>query len=68
MTPKNILDGEGCVRLDAILAPNGPVPVSKSCWWSGVRTGVYPQPLKLGRRVTAWKKSDIRALIERGVA
>jgi predicted DNA-binding transcriptional regulator AlpA len=42
------------------------IPVSKSTWWAGVRTGRYPQPVRtLGSRITAWRVEDIRALIER---
>ena len=40
------------------------IPVSKSTWWAGVKSGRFPQSLKLGPRVTAWKVEDIRALIE----
>ena len=41
------------------------IPVGKSTWWEGVRTGRYPQPVRtLGRRITAWRVEDIRALIE----
>lgn len=39
-------------------------PTGKSEWWAGVRSGRYPQPVKLSNRVTAWKICDIRALIE----
>lgn len=39
------------------------IPVSKSTWWLGVKTGRYPQPVKLGPRITAWRVEDIRALI-----
>jgi len=39
------------------------IPVKKSCWWDGVRTGRFPKPVKLGPRVTAWRVEDIRALI-----
>lgn len=40
------------------------IPVSKSTWWEGVRTGRYPQPVRtLGRRITAWKAEDIRELV-----
>lgn len=42
------------------------VPVSRSNWWQGVRERRYPQPLKLSERVTCWKASDIRAMIEGG--
>lgn len=52
----------GLVRLSTILAPAGPIPVSKSTWWAGVRSGRFPQPLKLGPRTTVWRAEDIRAL------
>ena len=55
----------GFVRLSQILAPNGPIPVGKSTWWAGVKSGRFPQPIKLGPRITAWRVEDIRALIER---
>ncbi len=56
----------GLVRLPRILAPNGPIPVSKSTWWAGVRDGRYPKPVKLGPRITAWNASDIHRLIAEG--
>lgn len=39
------------------------IPVSKSAWWEGCKTGRYPKPVKLGPRTTAWRVSDIHALI-----
>jgi prophage regulatory protein len=57
----------GYVRLADILAPAGPLPISKSTWWAGVKEGRYPAAVKLGRRITAWKVADIMALMERGV-
>jgi prophage regulatory protein len=44
------------------------VPVCKSTWWAGVKAGRFPRPVKLGPRVTAWRASDIRALVESGPA
>jgi len=61
------LPSSGFVRLARILAPTGPIPVSKSTWWDGVRTGRFPKPVKLGPRITAWRVEDIRALIANGV-
>lgn len=58
----------GFVRLSSILAPNGPVPVSKSTWWAGVKDGRFPKPVKLGPRITVWRAEDIHALIETGAA
>ena len=54
----------GFVRLSSILAPKGPIPVSKSTWWAGVKSGRYPEPVKLWLRITAWRVDDLRALIE----
>jgi predicted DNA-binding transcriptional regulator AlpA len=39
------------------------IPVSKSAWWEGCKTGRFPKPVKLGPRTTAWAVADIRALI-----
>lgn len=39
------------------------IPVKKTCWWDGVKSGRFPRPVKLGPRVTAWRVEDIRALI-----
>ncbi|RIJ23960.1 AlpA family phage regulatory protein [Henriciella barbarensis] len=58
----------GFLRLKSILAPYGPIPVSKSTWWAGVKDGRFPKPKKLGERVTVWRVEDIRELIENGVA
>ena len=38
------------------------VPVSRSKWLDGVKKGVFPQPVRLGRS-TFWKSSDIDRLI-----
>ncbi len=64
-TGQQFLPTTGFVRLRSILAPNGPIPVGRSStWWAGVKSGRFPQPVKLGPRTTAWKVEDIRALIE----
>jgi prophage regulatory protein len=55
------------VRLKSILGPEGPIPVSKSTWWAGVKSGQFPEPVKLGPRTTAWRVEDIRSLIDRGI-
>lgn len=40
------------------------IPVSKSTLWGWVKVGRFPRPVKLGPRVTAWRVSDIRNLID----
>lgn len=58
----------GLVRLKQILAPIGPIPVSASTWWEGVKDGRFPQPKKLGRGTTVWNAGDIWRLIENGTS
>jgi prophage regulatory protein len=58
------LPEEVFVRITSILAPHGPIPIGRSTWWAGVKTGRFPKPVKLGARTTAWKVQDIRNLIE----
>ena len=42
------------------------IPVSKSTWWAGVKSGRFPQPVRtLGLRITAWRVEDIRELIQK---
>lgn len=40
------------------------IPVSKSAWWAGVKSGRYPAAVKLGERTTCWRVEDIRTLIQ----
>jgi predicted DNA-binding transcriptional regulator AlpA len=40
------------------------IPVSKSTWWAGCKTGRFPKPVKLSPRTTAWRAEDIAALVE----
>jgi prophage regulatory protein len=65
----NPLPQTGFLRLPQIIGdpkatpPIPPIiPVKKSCWWDGVKTGRFPQPVKLGR-CTMWRVEDIRELI-----
>ena len=51
----------GFLRLPQVLKI---VPISKSAWWDGCKTGRFPKPVKLGPRTTAWKAEDITALVK----
>ena len=60
---------EGYIRLKHILGDNDAnipplIPISNSSWWAGIKSGKYPQPVKLGPRTTAWRMSDIRQYLE----
>ena len=52
----------GFLRLPQVLTL---IPVSRSSWWEGCRTGKYPKPVKLAARTTVWRAEDITAFIER---
>jgi predicted DNA-binding transcriptional regulator AlpA len=52
------------LRLRDIVGPDGLIPVSKSTWWAGVKTGRFPAPVKLGPRLTVWRSEDISKYIE----
>lgn len=49
------------MRLPAILKL---VPVGKTTWWEGVKSGRFPKGVKLTKNTTAWKREDIRKLLE----
>ena len=50
------------LRLPQVLAL---IPVSRSAWWAGCKSGRYPKPVKRGPRTTAWRAADIAALLEK---
>lgn len=39
------------------------IPVSKTAWWDGVKSGRFPKPVKLGPRTTAWRADEVRKLV-----
>jgi len=53
-------DKAAFVRLPTILKL---LPISKSTWLTGVKSGHFPKGVRLGRRITAWRVEDIRNLI-----
>jgi prophage regulatory protein len=55
------------VRIETIVGNKkkgivGMLPISKSTWWNGVKSGRYPKPIKLSKRCTAWRTIEIEAL------
>lgn len=52
----------GFMRLPQVLEV---IPLGKTSWWEGVKSGRFPKPVKLSPRCTAWKAEDIRELIQR---
>lgn len=56
------LPATGFMRLAQILSV---YPVSKSHWWSGVKSGRLPRAYKLSENITAWRTEDILELIQK---
>jgi predicted DNA-binding transcriptional regulator AlpA len=48
------------VRLPTILKI---LPISRSTWLTGIKSGHFPKPVRLGKRIAAWRIEDIRNLI-----
>jgi predicted DNA-binding transcriptional regulator AlpA len=51
----------GFLRLRQVLSL---IPVGRTSWWKGVKSGRFPKPIKLSPRCTAWRAEDIRQLIK----
>ena len=67
-TVSNQLPETGFVRIWQIVGnkkTNTPalIPISRTSFLNGVKSGKYPEPVKLGERSVAWRVEDIRALI-----
>jgi len=58
----NILPETGFIRLPVVLSI---IPISKSSLYAGIKKGIYPAPVKLSERTSAWRVEDIRNLIEK---
>jgi prophage regulatory protein len=58
----------GFVRLHQIIGCRkrgtpGVLPIGRTSFLNGVKSGKYPKPIKLGERSVAWRVEDIRALV-----
>jgi prophage regulatory protein len=72
MAKVSVLPEIGYLRLNQIIGNRSSdlsapplIPVSRSTWWAGVKTGIFPKPIKLSPGVTVWRVEDIRSFIER---
>jgi len=61
---------DSLLRLEQIIGNKtigvvGLMPQSKASYYQGIRTGIYPAPIKHGGR-SFWRKSDIEKIIAGG--
>lgn len=64
----NQLPDVGYLRLHQIIGNSKKgvpalIPVGRTSWWNGVKSGRFPKPVKLSPRVTAWPVNAIKQLI-----
>lgn len=60
MSKSNKTSSYYLLRLDEVLRR---YPVSRTSWYDGIKLGMYPSPVRLGKRTVAWRECDIDALI-----
>lgn len=58
---QQLLLSDAMIRLPKVLEV---VPVSRSGWFKGIQEGRYPKGIKISSRTTAWRVSDIVALLQ----
>ena len=61
-SPAPVLPETGFLRLADVLRF---VPVCRTAWYNGVRSGEFSQPVALGKRARGYRAQDIRDLIDR---
>ena len=47
---------KGCAAIPAM------IPISRATWYAGVKSGLFPRPIKHGR-IAMWRLEDIRVVV-----
>jgi prophage regulatory protein len=53
------------LKIDEVIEILG---IGESTFWQGIRTGVFPKPVKLGTRTARWPLSQIMGLVYKNTA
>jgi predicted DNA-binding transcriptional regulator AlpA len=56
---------DALVRIEKIVGPNGLIPISRSAFYAGIKEGIYPKPVRLGKRTSAWRMSDLMRVVKK---
>jgi prophage regulatory protein len=65
MNRNEILELEDIIGDGSSTPLNKPlIPVSKSTWYRGIKSGLYPRPLRLSPRRRGWHRFQIESLIQ----
>lgn len=52
------------LRVNQIVAPDGILPISRSCWYAWRAGGRVSKGLQLGPRVVVWPESEVLSLLK----
>jgi predicted DNA-binding transcriptional regulator AlpA len=52
----------GFLRLNDVLRI---IPVSKTTWYNGVRSGRFPKGIRLSQNIVVWRVEDIKNLVKK---
>jgi predicted DNA-binding transcriptional regulator AlpA len=63
MENDELLDKDAACRLIG-----GSRPINPATLYRGVKTGIYPRPVKVAPNVSRWRKSEIVSAIEKRIA
>jgi prophage regulatory protein len=61
-----VIPAEGFVRVSQLLGKRGVpaiLPISRTELYRQLRSGRFPQPLKIGKRSIAWPAAQVRSMI-----
>ena len=50
----------GFLRLNDVLRI---IPVSKTTWYNGIRSGRFPKGIRLSQNIVVWRVEDIKNLV-----
>lgn len=69
MTTQSTFPATGFVRLPQIIGDRkngipGVLPIGRTSFLDGVKSGKYPKPVRIAKRTVAWRVEDILALLE----
>ena len=60
-----VLPVTGYIREKGLVGGTPPIlPFSAKTLWRKVKNGTFPQPVKLGERMTAWKVETVREWLD----
>jgi len=52
----------GFLRLNDVLRI---IPVSKTTWYNGIRSGRFPKGIRLSQNIVVWRVEDIKNLVKK---